>query len=87
MAWLRSYLTLSKLCLHNLTRINSHPPQVNERRQEAAVNVATRTSSASALRTTLAPHLTFELRLQSRPFSLSLTRLARPSEIIACHPK
>jgi hypothetical protein len=63
MARLTSSLTLSKLCRHNLTRMESHPPQVNERGHEAAVNAAIRTSSAFALRTTLAPHLTFQLPL------------------------
>jgi hypothetical protein len=55
--------------------MDSHPPEVDESGQESDVDLAIRTSSASAMHAGFAPHLTFELSLQSRPVPPRLFQL------------
>jgi hypothetical protein len=59
--------------------MDSRPPEVDESGQGADVDLAIRTSSASAsapaMHASFAPHLLFELSLQSRPFRPQLFQL------------
>jgi hypothetical protein len=57
-------MTFSHFGPHNLAPMDSHPPHFDESGEEADVDLAIRTSSASAsaMHTTFTPRLTSQLR-------------------------